>query len=178
MTAQEEKAEIIRKSLVIMAAGEDIRGMEIAHGIRSLSRLFDLAVARSAEFGELSGPRLGILLRLVMEEERGNAAGINPTRLSHFQDVKKNTITSLIKGLEESGFIERTPDPSDRRAALLRITPAGREQVRSTAPARFAFMNRAASSLTEPERDQLLALLEKLRLSVLVNTESMTDKES
>jgi len=177
MLQSEGKAELIRRSLVAMADGQDIRGMEIAHGIRVLSRLFDLAVNRSPEFGELSGPRLGILLRLLMEEERGNTAGINPTSLSHFQDVKKNTITSLLRGLEESGLIERAPDPSDRRAALVRISPAGRELVRSSAPARFAFMNRVTSSLDDSERDQLLLLLEKLRASMPLHTKPAPSEE-
>ena len=177
MTDREDQSERIRRQLKSMAAGEDIRGMEIAHSIRVLSRLFDLAVNRSPEFGELSGPRLGILLRLLMEEERGNTAGINPTRLSHFQDVKKNTITSLLRGLEESGLIERTPDPADRRAALVRISPAGRELVRSSAPARFAFMNRVTSSLGDRERDQLLVLLEKLRASMPLHTKPAPSEE-
>ncbi len=177
MTDREDQSERIRRQLKSMAAGEDIRGMEIAHSIRVLSRLFDLAVNRSPEFGELSGPRLGILLRLLMEEERGNTAGINPTRLSHFQDVKKNTITSLLRGLEESGLIERTPDPADRRAALVRISPAGRELVRSSAPARFAFMNRVTSSLNDRERDQVLVLLEKLRASMPLHTKPAPSEE-
>ena len=177
MTDREDQSERIRRQLKSMAAGEDIRGMEIAHSIRVLSRLFDLAVNRSPEFGELSGPRLGILLRLLMEEERGNTAGINPTRLSHFQDVKKNTITSLLRGLEESGLIERTPDPAARRAALVRISPAGRELVRSSAPARFAFMNRVTSSLNDRERDQVLVLLEKLRASMPLHTKPAPSEE-
>lgn len=177
MTETHDKSERMRRQLKNMAAGEDIRGMEIAHDIRVLSRLYDLAVSRSPEFGELSGPRLGILLRLLMEEEHGNTLGVNPTRLSLYQDVRKNTITSLLKGLEESGLIERSPDPSDRRAALVRISPAGRDLVRSSAPARFAFMNNVAAGLNADERDQLLVLLEKLRCSLLPHTGSRSSSE-
>jgi len=170
MTEIKDKSKRMRGMLKDMAAGEDIQGLEIARDIRMLSRLYDLAVSHSPEFGELSGARLGILLRLLMEEECGNTVWVNPTRLSHFQDVKKNTITSLLKGLEESGFIERAPDPADRRAALVRISPVGRELVQSTAPARFAFMNRAAADLNAGERGQLLMLLEKLRASLQQHT--------
>ena len=177
MTEPRDKSEHIRRQLKAMAAGADTHGMEIAHDIRVLNRLYDLAVSRSPEFSELSGPRLGILLRLLMEEERGNTAGVNPTRLSVYQDVKKNTITALLRGLEESGLIERAPDPSDRRTALVRISPAGRELVRSTAPARFAFMNRAAAGLDAGERDQLLTLLEKLRVSLLPHIQPRSSPE-
>lgn len=140
--------------------------MEIVHSIRVLGKLFDVAVARSPEFGGLSGPRLGILLRLYGEEEKGNTSGINPTALSHFQDVKKNTISALLKGLEESGLVERAPHPRDGRASLVRITPIGRELVRSTAPLRFKFMDEMTSDLTDDERDTLIRLLTRLRSSL------------
>ncbi len=153
-----------------MAAGQDIRGMEIAQAIRIVGKLINLAVAHSLEAHDLSGPRLGILLMLYMEEEKGNTTGINPTRLSHYQHVKKNTTTSLLKGLEESGLVERAPHPVDRRATLIRITPAGRELVRSDAPLRFKFMDQLTSGLTEGERDQLILLLNKLRTSLIPYT--------
>jgi DNA-binding MarR family transcriptional regulator len=160
-----------------MSGGMDTRGLEIAQSIRMIARFLDLAVNQSLAFGELSGPRLGILLRLMGEEDHGNYAGINPTLLSRYQDVKKNTITSLLKGLEDRGLIERSTDPEDRRGFLIRITPAGRELVRSTAPARFEFMNQITSSLTDEERDQLLILLGKLRMTLVQRGHNPLDIE-
>lgn len=159
--------------LAQMAGGQDIRGMQIVHNIRVIGKLFDVAVARSPEFGELSGPRLGILLRLYGEEERGNTAGITPTALSHFQDVKKTTISALLKGLEEGGLIERSPQPGDGRASLVRITPTGRELVRSTAPLRFGLMDQMTAELTDNERDTLIELLHRLRDSLNVHINSI-----
>lgn len=155
------------KRLEEMSDGQDIRGLEIAGMIRMLTRFFDLAVRQSSSSSELSGPRLGILLRLMAEEDSGNTAGINPTHLSHMQNVRKNTISSLISGLEEQGLVERSVDPSDKRGCRLRITHAGRELVKSTAPERFEFMNQAVSSLTSEEKDQLLVLLQKLHASLV-----------
>jgi len=154
-----------------LANDQDISGMKIAHSIRALARLFDLAVAHSPAFGELSGPRLGVLLRLYMEEEKGNLEGINPTTLSRYQDVRKNTISSLLNGLEENGLVERNPHPKDRRASLVRITAKGRELVQSSAPQRFKFMNNAIEGLSNQERDQLILLLDKLRQSIVTNTD-------
>ena len=167
-----------RAHLQEMAGGRDTRGIEIAHGIRVMSKLFDLAITRAPEYGELSGPRLGILLRLLREDEKGNLAGINPTRLSHYQDVKKNTMTSLLKGLEESGLIERAVDPSDGRAALVRITPAGRELVLSTAPRRFEYMNNITACLDNNERDDLLEMLARLRTCLLAITDPKPPEHS
>jgi len=151
--------------------GQDIGGMKIAHSIRVLARLFDLAVAHSPAFGELSGSRLGVLLRLYMEEKRGNTEGINPTTLSRYHDVRKNTISSMLNGLEENGLVERKTHPKDRRASLVRITAKGRELVETSAPQRFKFMNQAVEGLSIQERDQLILLLDKLRHSILANTD-------
>lgn len=148
-------------SMEEMSNGSDIRGIEIAGTIRMLTRFFDLAVRQSTAYSELSGPRLGILLRLMVED-----AGINPTHLSHMQNVKKNTISALISGLEEQGLVERSVDPVDKRGYIIRITPSGRELVKSTAPGRFEFMNHAVASLTSEEKDHLLVLLNKLHVSL------------
>ena len=136
-----------------------------------------MAVARSPQFGELSGPRLGILLRLFMAAQHGNPEGVNPSELGRFQDVKKNTISALLKSLEESGLIERVPHPTDRRASLIRITPAGQALVQSTAPLRFRFMNEITSSLSAPEQDDLIRLLTKLHGSLSEFMESTSTKD-
>ena len=153
--------------LTEMSSGVDIRGIEIAGMIRMLTRFFDIAVRQSSEFGEPSGPRLDLLLRLMAEEDKGNASGINPTHLSHLRQVKKNTISALISGLEEQGLVERSVDPDDKRGCLIRVTPAGRELVKATAPQRFQFMNHAVSSLSSEEQDQMLVLLGKLQTSLI-----------
>lgn len=173
----EQKHEQWLQHLREMSGGQDTRGIEITSTIRMLSRFIDTAVNQATDFGELSGPRLSILLRLMGEESRGNHSGINPTRISHYQDVRKNTVTSLLKGLEDQGLIERSPDPQDRRGFLIRITPAGRELVRTTAPARFECMNRIVSGLSGDERDQLIQLLAKLRNTLMQRVHNPVDEQ-
>ncbi|MGN6245901.1 MAG: MarR family winged helix-turn-helix transcriptional regulator [Motilibacteraceae bacterium] len=40
--------------------------------------------------------------------------------------VHPTSVTSAVDRLQAQGFVEREPDPSDRRSVLARITPAGR----------------------------------------------------
>lgn len=156
-----------RLHLKEMSGGGDIRGIEISGAIRMLANGYEHVISHDPASADISGPRMGILLRLMAEKNNGNLAGINPTRLSRYQHVKKNTITSLLRGLEDQGLVERTYDPNDRRAVLICITPAGSEVVRSTAPARLEYMNGLSSALTSEEKDTLLTLLDKLRTSML-----------
>jgi len=96
---------------------------------------------------------------------------MKPSTLSHYHDVRKNTISSMLNGLEENGLVERKTHPKDRRASLVRITAKGRELVETSAPQRFKFMNQAVEGLSIQERDQLILLLDKLRHSILTKTD-------
>jgi DNA-binding MarR family transcriptional regulator len=156
----------LRQHMQQLTGSEDTKGMELVGLIRMLANCYKSAISQNPESGELSGPRLGILLRLYGEEQMGNLNGINPTRLSHFQNVKKNTVSSLIRGLEDQGLVERTLDPVDKRVFSIRITSQGRELVKKTAPSRLQFMNQLAEGLTSEEQQQLIGLLEKLRSSM------------
>ena len=102
-----------------------------------------------------------------MAEERcGCGEGVSPTHLSRRQNVSKNTISVLLRGLEEQGLIERSLVPGDRRAFQIRLTDAGRTLVETTAPAHIAFLNRMTVGLTADENAQLIDLLQKLHRSL------------
>lgn len=162
----EKMREHITKHLLSMTNGADIKGLELSSLIRMLANYYAAIVAHKMVPGELSGPRMGILIRLLVAEKNGNTDGINPTALSHFQNVKKNTISSLLRGLEESGYVERNLDPNDKRVFLIRITEKGRKMMETVGPQRLTMMNDLASDLNDEEKTQLIFLLEKLRKSM------------
>ncbi|WP_019928803.1 MarR family winged helix-turn-helix transcriptional regulator [Nocardia sp. BMG111209] len=58
------------------------------------------------------------------------ALGRSPTRgqglLAEEIGADKTRIIAVLDDLQERGLIERRPDPADRRARLLALTPAGR----------------------------------------------------
>lgn len=156
----------LKSHLLMMTNGADIKGLELSGLIRMLANYYAAIVAHKMEPGELSGPRMGILIRLLVAEKSGNKDGMNPTALSRFQNVKKNTISSLLRGLEESGYVERNLDPTDKRVFLIRITEAGRKMMETVGPQRLKTMNDLASDLSDDEKTQLIFLLEKLRTSM------------
>jgi DNA-binding MarR family transcriptional regulator len=158
--------EHLTKHLKLMTNGADIKGLELSSLIRMLANYYAAIVTHKKVPGELSGPRMGILIRLLVAEKTGHTDGINPTTLSHFQNVKKNTISSLLRGLEESGYIERNLDPDDKRVFLIRITEKGRKMMETVGPERLKTMNDLASDLSDEEKTQLIFLLSKLRQSM------------
>lgn len=159
----------MREQMRRLVGSEDISGIELLGALRALMRVYHVAEMQVAGGEELSGPRWAVLLRLASEEQVGKEQGSTPTDLSRFHGVSKNTISSLLRGLEDQGYIERTLDPDDYRAFHIQLTPAGRELVRSSAPDHFAHINRLASDLDAEERARLIASLQKLYRSVLAH---------
>jgi DNA-binding MarR family transcriptional regulator len=146
---------------------EETAGLELSGIIRWLANLYEAAEVPPNSAIDLSGPRWGLLLRLMAEEHDGNCDGLTPTGLSRFQNVSKNTISSLLRGLEEQGLIQRAIDPVDKRIFRIQLTDHGRTMMQIAAPQRIIHLNRLASGLNEAEQSQLFSLLGKLIHSVV-----------
>ncbi len=145
---------------------KSIQGFEIGSLIRKIGNMYDTILNFEYEDFELSIPRLIILMQLYINGEIENNEKITPTNLSHFQSVNKNTISSLINGLESQGLVVREADVNDRRIVRLKITEVGRDVVRSIVPQQMDYMNEISSELTDAEKDQLIELLTKLLISL------------
>jgi DNA-binding MarR family transcriptional regulator len=59
------------------------------------------------------------------------AEGSRLTELAERAQITKQSMGYLVDHLEERGYLERRPDPSDRRAALICLTERGWDQVRA-----------------------------------------------
>ncbi|MBB6262041.1 MarR family transcriptional regulator for hemolysin [Paenochrobactrum gallinarii] len=70
----------------------------------------------------LTYPRARTLLRLIKKPY------MNQSELAFELELEQATMVRLLDRLEENGVIERHPDPNDRRAKLLVLTPHGVEQ--------------------------------------------------
>jgi DNA-binding MarR family transcriptional regulator len=56
-----------------------------------------------------------------------DAAGTTVSTLAERAEMTKQAMSELVAYLEERGYVDRVPDPSDRRAKLVRPTAKGRE---------------------------------------------------
>ncbi len=102
---------------------------------------------------QISGSAISALDRLVIE---------GPLRVSDLAAREAMTqpgVTMLINRLAEAGYAERLPDPTDRRAALVRITPAGRTVLADRHAARAQVLRRRLAELDDTDRELLIAAL-------------------
>lgn len=161
----------LRKEVKDMFHVEDTSGIELFRLLHRVSHLSEaIAFGRQGHDDiDLSGPRWRLMLSLLIAEKRGAHEGLTPTALSEHQRVSKNTVSALLRGLEEQGLIQRNLDSKDFRVFRIQLTESGLALMKELAPQRLNAMNDMLVDLNSEERKQLISLLEKLQLS-LMNT--------
>ena len=94
------------------------RNREFAFLLNDVARLLrTYANYRAAQFG-ITRAQWAVLVRVDRSE------GLNQSELAEVLDLQPITLTRLLDKLCDSGLIERRPDPADRRAKRLFLTPA------------------------------------------------------
>lgn len=162
----------IRAAMAEIFQARDARAMDLFRRLKGTVHLVGYLHGEYRKDGQPSSARMRLLVRLAVDDRLGHE-GILPSELSKFLGVSRNTVSSLLNGLEEQGLIERQLDPTDRRQFLIRITSAGDEMVRTEAPKFAAFVSNLFSALSADERETLLALLDKLLDSLVEQAEVM-----
>jgi len=140
----------------------DIRGMALFYRLKLITHLIGQLLSALRKEDALSHARMRILIWLMAEKQRGNDRGLLPSELSEHLGVSRNTVSTLLNGLEAQGLIARQLHPDDRRQWLVRLTPAGEALVRERAPEVAAFVSSLFDALSEQEQQTLLELLNKL----------------
>ena len=162
----------MREHVQALVGTTEIAGLELSAMIRGLANLYETVEVPPDSPLDLSGPRWFLLLRLMAEEREGNCDGVTPTALSRNQNVSKNTISSLLRGLEEQGLIQRAIDPVDKRIFRIQLSVHGRQLMAIAAPLLIRHLNRLTSDLTPAEQTQLTGLLARLFHSIIKNCDT------
>ena len=89
-------------------------------------------------------------------------AGTRVSVLAERAQITKQAMAQLVGHLETHGYVERVPDPSDRRAKLVRTTPRGREVFGVVREFLAEIDARLAARLGEAKMRRLHALLQDL----------------
>src|SRR5438067_10091297 len=90
------------------------------------------------------------------------AEGTRLTDLAERAQITKQSMGYLVDYLEQRGYVERRPDPSDRRVALICLTDRGWDQIRAAlsiiAAIEDDWARRIGESRIEQLRDDLTEL--------------------
>lgn len=88
------------------------------------------------------------------------------TKLSEVIGVKKSSVTQMIDGLCEKGYVAKVKNEADKRSSLIVLTDKGQQMMQSDDNAYKFFMKVISESLTTDELDQLEVLFDKLTEAV------------
>ncbi len=86
------------------------------------------------------------------------------SELAEHAGVTKQTITSLLDGLEKDGFVNRMPHPQDRRSVMIQLTAAGSQLLERVMPGMYRKQVEMLKDLSREEQRQLTRLLRKVQL--------------
>lgn len=85
--------------------------------------------------------------------------GVRISRLAEALGIAPRSATEVADALETAGLVERTPDPADRRAVLLVLTPEARHTVQRVRARRRAAAEEALATLLPADRAELRRIL-------------------
>jgi MarR family transcriptional regulator, transcriptional regulator for hemolysin len=124
--------------------------------MRDVSRLSAKRFARYAQELELTLPQCKVLAHLSRNE------GISQARLAELTETDPMTLVRTLDRMQQDGWIERRPDPIDRRAHCLFLLEAARPIVERIWNIAEQTRNEALVALSQAEREQLVQLLERI----------------
>jgi MarR family transcriptional regulator, transcriptional regulator for hemolysin len=126
---------------------------ELAFRINDVARLLrTYADQAAAKFG-MTRAKWAVLVRLDRFE------GLKQAELAEMLDLQPISLTRLLDGLAENGLIERRPDPEDRRAKRLYLTPAARPLIERLHDLGEDLMGTALAGLGPADIESMLAHL-------------------
>ena len=92
----------------------------------------------------------------------GSGDGVRLSELAEALRIAPRSATEVADGLQERGLVERTADPDDRRAVLLRPTGEGRRLLVEVEQARAAVSTELVARLPATDRADLARILRTL----------------
>ena len=96
----------------------------------------------------------------------GDGGSLSPTTIAERLIITTASMTSLLDTLQRRGFVQRTPDGTDRRRVVVTITAEGRAVIRRLLPEMLALQEEVAADLSPGDRAELVRLLTTLRAGI------------
>lgn len=157
-----QRAEQLKAFAESLYAEGSPRATRLMDQFRHVShQMYRLGEASLNEAG-FSYAQYRVLMSLLFDEWLGNSQGLNPSEISAQQGTGRNTVSALIRTLEDDGLIERRLDENDRRRFNIALTEAGRQRVRQHANSYMQFVDHIFAAFSAEEMETFGALLQKL----------------
>ena len=137
----------------------DLRPMEVLSRVSRLSHHLDRARRQAFAAHGIESWEFDVLAAL---RRAGTPYELSPGRLLRETLVTSGTMTNRVDRLVTRGFVQRLPDPSDRRGVIVRLTTDGRRTVDGALVGLLERERELLAGITAPDHKQLASLLRSL----------------
>ena len=129
----------------------------LAAEIRTIFRKLKLRLREHGGRNDLTSSQTSVLLRL---EKDGSAT---VSSLARAEGMRPQSMSAIVRPLQESGLVSGAPDPSDGRQTLMSLTPRCLKWIQEGRAARQDWLTTTISQkLSIHEQEKLQAALELL----------------
>ncbi len=137
----------------------DLDPVAVFSRITRLARHLDLARREAFSAHEIESWEFDVLAAL---RRTGAPYELSPGRLLRETLVTSGTMTNRVDRLAGRGFVERSPDPEDRRGVIVRLTPEGKAAVDGAFDALLDAERALLADLSRRDQVKLAGLLRLL----------------
>lgn len=145
--------------------------LTVGYLIHECARLYRRDFERRARHIGLTRAQWTILAHLARNE------GANQISVADTLELQPITLARTLDRMAEAGWIERRPDPEDRRARLLYMTDKAWQVLDSMFPLAAETREIALAGLNAEARDQLTAMLAQMRTNLQATDTPIEDKD-
>ena len=136
--------------------------------VHDVARLYGRRFDRNGRWLELTRAQCRTLGYLARNE------GINQAGLADLLEIRPMTLVRQIDRMQEAGWIERRPDPSDRRARRLYLTDKARPILGRIWDVASETQDQVLGALSPDEAERLIDLLRRVHGSLTDRSHART----
>jgi DNA-binding MarR family transcriptional regulator len=139
---------------------EDNFDQSLGFVIHDVARMLRWEFDRRAQTIGLTRSQWSVLAFLLRED------GVQQQRLAELMELTPITMTGLLDRLERDGWVERRPDPADRRAKRIFLTKKVLPVMKKLKALGKEVRQFAVEGLSEAEQQTLISLLLRVRTNL------------
>jgi DNA-binding MarR family transcriptional regulator len=129
--------------------------------IKDISRLYTRRFEESARSLGLTLSQCKVLVYLARHE------GVSQARLCELTEIEPMNLVRILDHMQAEGWLERRPDPADRRARQLFLKPKAMSMIEDIWSVSDAVRGEAFAGIPQQQAKLLISLLEKIHANVL-----------
>lgn len=144
---------------------------------RDIERLLQAEIAAVLTYTAAVARRMGLGVSEIAALEHLQGAGeLTPGQLGGRLSMTSGAVTALVDRLEREGFVERLPNPRDRRSSILRPTAGGTEEAMRHLGPLAVEIQKITNDLSGEERDAVGKFMQSVTAAITHQAQDKKDQ--